>query len=135
MESEAGWKKIEMESIQFVAGRPAMKITGIDSPEQAKLLTNIYLYIKGTDLDELPDGAYYHFDLVGCKVVDTGGRELGELTAVEEFPANDVWVIEDGDGKRRFFPAVKQFVKKVDIENKLIELNPPEGIFDSPDED
>ena len=135
MGSEAGWKKVELEIIQIVSGKPVVKIEGIESPEQAKSLTNDYLYIEGTDLGKLPDGAYYHFDLIGCKVVDTGGTELGELVAVEEFPANDVWVILDANGKRRPFPAVKQFIKKVDIENKLIELNPPEGIFDSPDKD
>ncbi|MEW5925219.1 MAG: ribosome maturation factor RimM [Candidatus Zixiibacteriota bacterium] len=135
MESEAGWKKVELVLIQFASGKPVVKIEGIDSPEQAKSLTNGYLYIKGTDLGELPDGAYYHFDLIGCRVVDTGGTKLGELVAVEEFPANDVWVILDGNGKRKSFPAVRQFIKNVDIENKLIEINPPEGIFDSPDED
>ena len=135
IESDAGWKEIKFTAIRFISGRPAVKIEGIDDPDMARSLTNSYLYIEGSELAELPDGKYYHFDLIGCRVVDTDGKELGQLAAVETYPANDVWVIETEKGKRKQFPAVKQFVRSVDIENKLIKINPPEGIFDSPDED
>ncbi|RKX27273.1 MAG: 16S rRNA processing protein RimM [Candidatus Zixiibacteriota bacterium] len=135
IESGAGWKEIKITAIRFISGRPAVKIDGVEGSDEARPLTNSYLYIKGTELAELPDGKYYHFELIGCRVVDTDGKELGQLTAVETYPANDVWVIETEKGKQNQFPAVKQFVRSVDIVNKLIEINPPEGIFDSPDED
>jgi ribosomal 30S subunit maturation factor RimM len=47
-------------------------------------------------------------------------------------------VIDSGRENKKekyLFPAVKQFVKEVDIENKIIIIDPPEGIFGSPDED
>lgn len=134
IESDTGWKEIEIVDIKFVSGRPVAKVEGIKSPEDATLLTNSYLHIRGTELAELHEGSYYLFDLIGCRVVDVDGREMGRLVDVEKYPANDIWVIEREDGKKAMLPVVKQFVKKVDIENKLIEISPPEGIFDSPDE-
>jgi len=134
IESEAGWKEIKLTSVKNLSGKLVAKIEGVDSPEKARLLTNSYLHIKGTELADLPDGIYYHFDLIGCTVVDTDGKELGRLTAVETYPASDIWVIDSEDGRRRLFPVVKHFVRNVDIDKKLIEISPPEGIFDSPDE-
>jgi len=120
---------------RFVSGRPVGKVEGIDSPEGAGKLNNRFIYVRGADLHELPEGRYFYFDLIGCNVRDDNGRGLGLVTAVESYPANDVWVIRGKDGKEYLFPAVKKYVKKVDIENKVIVLDPPEGIFDSPDED
>ena len=134
IETENGWTEIDIVSVKFVSGRPAVRLRGIDNSGQARRLTNSFLYIKGSDLDKAPEGSYYYFDLIDCEVVDTHGRELGKIVEVEPYPASDIWVIEK-EGRKIMFPAVAQFIKKVDIENKLIELDPPEGIFDSPDTD
>ena len=135
IESEDGWKKIKVLSVRFISGRPALRIEASETPEDAKRFTNQYLYIKADELDQLPEGSYYHFDLIGCRVTDTEGKQLGEIVNIESYPANDAWVIETGEGKRILFPAVKKFIVEVDIEKNLVVINPPEGIFDSPDED
>jgi 16S rRNA processing protein RimM len=135
MDSEDGLAEIEIVSVKIISGKSVAKVAGIDSPEQAGHLTNRYIYIKGADLGDLPEGTYYHFDLMGCRVVDSDNRELGRLADVETYPANDAWVVETGKGRRVLFPAVEHFIKKIDIEKKLIIVDPPEGIFDSPDED
>jgi len=135
IEKDGGWQTLEIMAFNMISGRLVAKIEGVESPEQAKEFTNIYLHIKGEQLEKLPEGNYYWFDLTGCRVEDKDGKYLGELIRIEPFPANDIWVIEAEDGKEKMFPAVKQFIDKVDIEGKLVILNPPEGIFDSPDED
>jgi 16S rRNA processing protein RimM len=133
MESEDGWTEIKVVSVKYFSGRPAVRIGGIDNPEKAKELTNRYLYIKGDELKELPEGSYYHFDLMDCRAIDKNGVELGIIVKVESYPANDIWVIEK-DKKRYMFPAIGQFIMNVDIDKKIIKLDPPEGIFDSADE-
>lgn len=134
IESDSGFTKLGSVTFRFISGKPVAKIDGVDSREQVRLLTNKYLFIRSTDLGELPEGNYYHFDLIGCRVIDKDNRELGRVCNIESYPANDVWVIESKDGDKYLFPAVEQFIDKVDIETKLIVINPPEGIFDSPDE-
>nr|MBN2278593.1 16S rRNA processing protein RimM [candidate division Zixibacteria bacterium] len=128
-------KELEIASFGMISGKVVARVKGIDSPEQARKLTGLYVHIKGAELEELPEGNYYYFDLIGCRVEDIGGKKLGEIIEVEYFPANDIWVVEGPEGKRHMFPAVRQFIEKVDIEKKLVILNPPEGIFDSPAED
>jgi len=134
IESGSDFTRMNSISIRFISGKPVAKIEDYNSREKVSELTNRYLYIRRADLGKLPEGSYYHFDLIGCRVNDKNGRELGQVCEVESYPANDVWVIESKDEKRYMFPAVAHFIDKVDIEKKLIIINPPEGIFDSPDE-
>lgn len=134
IESDDKMTEIEIISIKDLAGRLAVKVKGIDTVEQAKELTNKLLFITSTELGDLPEGQYYYFELIGCEVTDPDGNRLGEIVDIEDYPANEVWVIEE-EGQKFMFPAVSEFVVKVDIENRVIKINPPEGIFDSPDED
>ena len=134
IEAEDGWKEIKVTSFKFFSGKASAIVEGFDTPEKSGRLTNRYLHIKESELGILPEGSYYHFDLIGCRVVDMSGVELGTVTDIEEYPANDIWVVESTKGRRNMFPAVKHFIKEIDINRKLIVLSPPEGIFDSPDE-
>ncbi len=134
IESERGWNELKLVSSRWLSGRLAVKIDGVDDPEEAKRFTNQYLYIRRADLRELPEGEYYHFDLIGCRAVDKNDRELGIVTAVEQYPANDVLVIESKQGTRHLLPMIAAFVKRVELKQRVIHLDPPEGIFDSPDE-
>lgn len=135
METDSGWSAFRFDSIRTMPGRKAVRMAGIENPEQARQLTNKLIYVKAAALGRPPDGAYFHFDLVGCRVLDSSGRLMGEVVEVETYPANDVWVVESETGKRYLFPAVKVFVKEVNIEKQHIVIDPPEGIFDSRDED
>jgi 16S rRNA processing protein RimM len=135
IESGDGWEKLKIVSVRFLSGRLAAEIDGINNPEQATELVNEYLYIRESDLGELPEGSYYQFDLIGCRVFDSENSELGRICDIETYPANDVWVVEREEGKRYLFPAVGRFIEEIDIEKQIVVVNPPEGIFDSPDED
>ena len=112
-----------------------VKIAGIDSPEAAKKeLTNLFIYVDKADLGEAPEGRYYHFDLVGCRVEDADRKIYGRVTEVAEYPANDILVVESEDKKIFYLPLVRQFIKKIDIEEKLIVADPAGGIFGETDE-
>lgn len=134
IESGSGYTKLITESIRYISGKPVVKIEGYNSREQVSELTNEYLYIGSNDLGKLPEGSYYIFDLIGCRVTDINNRELGLVCDVLSYPANDVWVIEVKNGEKVLFPAVENFIDVVDIEKRRIVIRPPEGIFDSPDE-
>jgi len=134
IEDGGAWKKIKIESMREISGKPAVRIEGIDNPDDARELINSFIYIKESDLEELPEGKYYYFNLIGCRVVDAANKLLGRVVEVEIYPANDVMVIESEKGERCLFPIVREYVKKIDVKLKKIVVEPPEGIFDSSDE-
>ncbi len=124
------WEKMAIVSAQLIAGRPVLKFKNVNCPEEASRLTNRELAVTDDQLVQLPGNTFYLFDLVGCIVIDVGtGHELGEVTDVQQFPANDVYVIRSKTGKEVLFPAVKKFVRRVDITERRI-LVDPGNMFD-----
>lgn len=111
---------MEIESSRLVTGRPILKFAGIDSPEEAARLTNRHLAVTSDQLVKLPEGTYYVFDLIGCEVFDEAGVKIGEVTDVQQYPANDAYVIRTGAGEEVLFPAVTEFVKEVDAKKRRI---------------
>ena len=88
---------------------------GIDTPEAAGNLRNQRVYIKADSLPELPEGEYYHHQLLGLKVNDEGGLEIGLLTEIIETGANDVYVATSVEGKEILFPAIESVILGVDL--------------------
>ncbi|MEW5993202.1 MAG: ribosome maturation factor RimM [Candidatus Zixiibacteriota bacterium] len=118
-----GWTRRKLTSARLVSGRPALQFENVDSPEEAARLTNRDLAVPRDQVVDLPEDTYYIFDLLECEVVEAEtGRRLGHVADVEQYPANDVYVIEDAHGKRLRCPAVKQYVRKVDLAARRIEV-------------
>lgn len=125
------WGKKKIVSSRLIAGRPVIKFENINNPEQASRLTNRVIAVPKEQLVKLPDDSFYIFELVGCQVYfESNNSLLGEIIEVEQYPANDVYMIKTAENKIIRFPAVKHFVKKVDIDNKKIFVD-PSGITDS----
>jgi len=124
------WQEWQIASIRLVGGRPVIRLEGIETPEGAARLTNLELGVPRDQVVELPEGSYYIFDLVGCRVYnDADDRLLGEVENVELYPANDVYVVKTPSGKQVLFPAVVGYVKVVDIAQKVIRVDSA-GLFD-----
>lgn len=68
----------------------AARLSGVVTREHAEALRGTRLYAPRERLPALPDDEFYHADLVGLMVVDTGGAELGRVRAVHDFGAGDV---------------------------------------------
>jgi len=73
------------------------------------------------------DGIFLVKDLAGCQVFTVEGRDLGVLQDVLPTGANDVYVVGEG-ANEVLIPALKSVVKKIDIQNKRIEVDLPKGL-------
>lgn len=124
------WRRLKIESSRMIRGRPVLKIAGFDTPEDVSRLTNCPLAVTPDQLVILPERTFYVFDLIGCEVFDHGSKEkVGEVTDVQRYPANDVYLIRTTDGVTMQLPAVAEFVKLIEIEKKRIEIV-PDGLLD-----
>lgn len=109
--------------------RVLLKLKGVENPEEAKKLVGSFLEIEQDDLIKLPEGRYFIFDIIGLKVVTTEKKEVGTVKEVISLPANDIYVVQ-GDLKEYDIPAIKQVVKKIDLEKKIMIIEPKEGLLD-----
>ena len=105
-----------------------VKVHGVNSKDEA-------LEFKGYEIHALKDyqimdkDTYYYVDLVGCKVLDENGQDLGTVSQVEEFPAQLTLRVKRKGQEDFFVPFVKAFIRRVDINKKEIEINVIGGLL------
>jgi len=90
-----------------------LKLAGIDSPEEAQKLRHLTLEIPEDKKHPLPEGVFYHYQIIGLDVFSTEGVKLGKVSQVLTTAGNDVYVVET-TGKEILIPAVADVVKNID---------------------
>ena len=106
-----------------------LKFAGIGSISDAESLVRSELQVPLSERAELESGAAYVSDLVGCRLFDRD-REVGVISDVR-FGAGEAPLLVVGSGKTEFeIPYAQEFLVRVDLEAKRIEMNLPEGLLD-----
>ncbi len=94
--------------------------------EQVEKFKSHFVFVDAIELPDLPDGEYYHHQLIGLSVMDTNNSKIGEITEILETGANDVYVIVGEDRKEILYPALLSLIEKIDIKNKIMVVKPLE---------
>jgi 16S rRNA processing protein RimM len=121
-----------VEDAWFHKGRVVLKFAGVDSIEGAERLRGLHILIPSNERQQLPAGTYYHWELVGCKVIATSGQEPKEVGTVEEVqPAGGAPVLRvEGAGGEVLIPLAQEICTKIDLENRKIFINPPSDLLE-----
>jgi len=105
-------------------------VEGITTKEQADALRGTILFADRHRLPALDDDEYYHADLIGLPVFDTGGNSLGRVRAVLNHGAGDILEIHrPGEAATVLLPFTRAAVPAVDLRAGRIVADPPEGLF------
>ena len=120
-------KQYEIESVKYHKDMVLLKLKGIDKIEDAENLRNCYLEINRED-GNLKEGAYYIVDLLGLEVITDTGKSLGKLDDIYNTGSNDIYVVKDELGKQILLPAIKDVIKEIDIENRIITVHLLKGL-------
>ncbi len=103
------------------------KLEDIDTIGDVEKIRGFYLEVPEEEVIELPEDTYFIDDLVGLEVFSEEGEYLGTLKNVIEGSASDIYVIQ-GKDKEVLIPAVKEFIKVVDLENNKMIIKLIEGL-------
>lgn len=123
--------EFEIEKVRYQKNMVILKLRGVDDRNQAEALKDMDVFITEDDLEELPDDTFYVRDLIGCQVVDVNdGKKLGVVSDLIQNSAQDIYQIDLAEGGQALIPAVEQFIKNVDIENKTITVSLIPGLID-----
>ena len=120
--------KYEVEGTKFLSNRVVMKLKGIDTEEAAVKLKSFYMKVDRKSSVKLPKDSYFICDLIDLEVYDEKGLILGTISDVIQTGSNDVYVIKTA-GKDMLIPALKEVVKEIDIKNRKIRVELPEGLI------
>ena len=93
---------------------PVIVLEGIETRTDAEAMIGRYLEVVG---DPLPAGTYYWHQLVGLRVADESGNDLGTLVEVFRAGENEVYRVEADGQPDLLLPALREFVREIDLES------------------
>lgn len=128
--SEDGARSFTLRLTQPIKTGFAARVEGVATKEQADALRGVRLFADRDALPALPDDEYYHADLIGLEVRDTGGALLGRVKAVLNHGASDLLEITGpGLSEPVLLPFTLEAVPTVDLAAGRLVADPPEGLF------
>ena len=120
-----GQRELEVESARVQKDFLLCKLRGVDDVNAAMSLKGRTVAIAREDA-KLPKGGYFIQDILGAKVVDEEGNEVGTLVDVLERPASQIYVVQ-GESEH-LIPAVPAFIRNTDAEKGIITVHMIEGL-------
>jgi 16S rRNA processing protein RimM len=110
-----------VEETKVHSGQLLAKLAGVETPERAKEFKGKPVVIERP---EARQGEYYWSDLVGLEVVNEAGVVLGVVKTMSHNGAHEVMEVDGTrfDSRMRLLPWVPAYVKKVDLQNRRIEV-------------
>ncbi|WP_298839858.1 ribosome maturation factor RimM [uncultured Roseobacter sp.] len=128
--SEDGARSFHLALVRPIKNGFAARIAEVSSKEEADALKGERLYAQRDQLPSLPDDEYYHADLIGIEVFDTGGVLLGTVKLVQDHGAGDLLEIQrPGSSETVLLPFTIAAVPTVDLGAGRIVADPPDGLF------
>lgn len=122
-------KNVEIESAKFHKNFVILKLKGIDTIQDAEMLRNEMISVNRSN-KKLPEDTYYIADLIGLNVYsDENDEYIGKVKDIYNTGANDIYVIEDDELKEILLPAIKDVIKKIDLENNKIIVHILKGLI------
>lgn len=136
LSTEAGREIDQIVITGTARGALIARISGIRTKEDADALRGTDLYAPRDRLPQLPDDEFYHADLIGLQVFDTGGTALGRIKSVQNHGAGDLLeLILPGASATVLLPFTRAAVPTVDLAAGRIIADPPPGLLPGSDSD
>jgi|SRR5580693_542050 16S rRNA processing protein RimM len=115
-------------------GQAIFYFEGVDSMDAAKKLVGCEVQVRRDERVKLPQTSHYISDLVGCKVVQRGGGELGVVKDVqgigESVAGTPILEVTATDGSEILIPLAQDICVGIDTAKRVIEVVLPEGLLD-----
>lgn len=131
---------VDLTEVEIISVRPHKQnllvyFDGVSDRTAAESLRNLWIFVPEADAAELADGVYWIHDIIGLRVLEEDGRELGVITDVLATGANDVYVVRHNAGQspaqELLLPAIPDVVSAVDLAQGVMTVHLLPGLLDA----
>lgn len=127
-----GWA--EAEAVRPHGSLVLIKFRGYDTRDEAKRLRGALLLVPVAELPPLPEGRYYHHEVIGLRVETVVGQAVGRVEEIFSAGPHDVYVVRDrrpgGKPRQYLIPAVRQVVKAIEPATGRLVIDPLPGLLE-----
>lgn len=110
-------------------GFASVKLEGVDSENDAKIILRKSCYLPLSVLPELDDMHFYDHEIIGFQLIDTRYGETGIIEQVVDNSVNPLIVVMNGE-KEILIPFIDGLIQKVDRKSKTLHVTSPEGLIE-----
>jgi 16S rRNA processing protein RimM len=122
-------RELKIEKFWFQKGRIIFKFDGFDSIETAEILRGAEICVPESEAVELEEDEFFDWELAGCEVETVEGLKLGRVKELMRTGGTEILVVE-GAEKDYLIPFAETICTEIDVENKLIKVDAPEGLLE-----
>lgn len=128
--TEEGKKsELKLEKFWFQKGRIVLKFAGFDTIEAAETLRACEICVYESEAVSLDEGEFFDWELIDCTVETVEGENIGRVKEVMRTGGTEILVVA-GAEKEFLIPFAETICTEIDVENKLIRVDAPEGLLD-----
>jgi 16S rRNA processing protein RimM len=117
-------RTIEVDEFLDRGGKFGWRIKGAPGPEALAPYVNAVVVADPAALPERGEGEYDEAEIIGCRVIDTLGRERGAIVRIDHRYEIDTWIVRTPRGEEGEIPAVAAFIQSVDVAERLVTVTP-----------
>jgi 16S rRNA processing protein RimM len=121
---------LDLEEHWLHQGRVVLKFAGYDSIEEATALVGLEFTVPESERVELEEDEFYEWELAGCKVETVEGERLGLVREIMRTGGGEMLVVDNGEGRDYLIPMAEEICVEINVEQKLIRVDVPEGLLE-----
>lgn len=123
--------KVNLERVRYHKNLAIIKLKEYNDINEVLEFKDKYIYVDDEEKVIIPKDHFFIYDLIGSQVLDMESNLIGTLINVLKGPSNDVYIVKDMEKDKEYLiPAVKEFIKEVNISDKKITISPIEGMIE-----
>lgn len=122
-------KGCRVEHVRFTNAAAVVKISGIESRTEAEQHRGEYVFVDERTSAGPAPGSFYVHDIIGLDVFREDGTYIGTVKDVQKSPAHDLWIVARS-GREFMIPAVRAFIRSVELDRRRVVIRPIEGLID-----
>lgn len=126
---EDSFFEMKVQSLRHKGSTVIAKLYDVDDRNEGEELRGSKVYMRASMLPELPDGVYYIRDMLGMRVTDDNGADLGRLKDVDCSRPQRLYIIERPTGNDILIPGVDEFILNIDMDKGIIKVKILEGML------
>ena len=123
-------RSLQIEEQWMHGDRIVFKFADYDSVDAAKELVGYELAVPASERIELAPDQFYEWELAGCRVETVARDRIGQVREVMRTGGVEILVVADDAGHETLIPMAQDICLEIDVEKKLILIDPPEGLLE-----